>query len=139
MNTHSKSGFTLIEILIAVAIVAIMAGGAFYAFNTYRKRAAITSTKASLKILKTALEQYDLDTGEYPDSLRDLITAPANEKVKERWVGPYIEGKNVPRDGFGKDFHYEKTEGAEHPFELYSYGPRGKGGPKNEWLDVWKI
>lgn len=139
-STHAKSGFTLIEILIAVAIVAIMAGGSFYVFGTYRKRSAITSTKSSLRVLSTAIEQYELDTGEHPTTLRDLVTRPSNENISEKWIGPYIEGKNVFKDGFGIEFHYAPTPDGEHPYELYSYGgPRKKSAPKKEWIDVWKL
>jgi general secretion pathway protein G len=132
-RTHTRSGFTLIEILIAVAIVAIMSAGAFYVFSTYRARAALTATKSNLRALATALEQYELDIGEYPTTLKDLSTRPSNESAAEKWPGAYL--KSVPKDGWNKEFHYTPTPDGEHPYELYSGGAK-KGGPK---IDAWKL
>jgi general secretion pathway protein G len=137
-QTHVKNGFTLIEILIAIAIVAIMGGGAVFYAQKYRAKAKDTSTRSTLKVLESAIDEYNLDLGEYPSSLRDLVFKPSSEKAAEKW-SPYLKKKEVPKDGFGRDFHYEVTPDAEHPYELYSYGAVGKGGAKNKWINVWDI
>ena len=69
--------------------------------------------------------------------LRDLGKKPSDEKT-DALERPYIESKEEPKDGFGNKFHYAVTPGAENPYELYSYGPKGKGAPKKEWIDAWK-
>lgn len=138
VHNHSRSGFTLIEILIAVTIVAIMGSGAFYYANKYYANAKKSATKSTLRVLESAIAEYNTDIGEYPSSLRDLVFKPSNEKAAESW-SQYLKKKEVPKDGWGREFHYEVTPDAENPYELYSYGPRGKSGQKNERIDVWKI
>jgi general secretion pathway protein G len=138
---HAQDGFTLVEILIAAALVMILGGIVTYSVQGILESNRKKSTALSLKFIRDRIEAYNDDTGEYPRNLVDLIKKPADEKIAESWDGPYITAKKgeVPKDGWNKPFHYEPTEGGEHPFELYSYGSkRGKGTPKSEWIDAWK-
>ncbi len=136
---HAQEGFTLIEILIAFALVMIMGGVVFVSYRGIVAKNAAKATVESLRVIRNALEQYREDVGEYPASLRDLLKKPADEKASEQWAGPYIETKKGDiKDGFNHPFHYAVTPGGEHPYELYSYGPNDKGSPKSEWIDVWK-
>ncbi len=136
-----QKGFTLVEILIAVALVAAMTGIITYGTQKYlesnRKHAAV----ASLKTIKAAVEDYNDNVGEYPRTLTDLIIRPTEEKAAAGWEGPYITAKNnkVPNDPWDKPFVYNVTEGGERPYELYSYGSKkGKNAPKSGWVDAWK-
>lgn len=141
MKSNLQKGFTLVEILIAVALVAAMTGIITYGTRKYLESNKKTAAVASLKVIKAAVEQYNDDVGEYPQSLNDLIIKPSNEKAAASWEGPYITAKNnkVPQDPWKKQFVYNLTEGAEHPYELYSYGSsKGKSTPKSEWVDAWK-
>lgn len=135
--TH-RQGFTLIEILIALAIVAVLGAVVAPAYMAYVERGKKTATVGSIKTIKMSLNLYEGDTGNYPQRLRDLIKKPAGPDA-EGWNGPYLQSKQVPKDGYGKQFVYKRTEGAEHPYELYSYGKRGKGAPKSEWIDAWEL
>lgn len=138
-QTSNRSGFTLIEILIAIAIIAI--AGAIIAPNliNFLKGGKEKATKATLSSLQTILESYKEDTGQYPETLRDLTKKPSNQEVAERWRGPYTKQAQLPVDGEGNRIQYKLTPGAEHPYELYSYGPKGKGSPKSEWIDAWSL
>lgn len=138
-NTNLQKGFTLAEILIAAGLVVIL--GAIIAFSTrgILERNRKSATRASLKTIKASVEQYSDDTGEYPRALIDLVVKPTDEKVSTSWEGPYISGKKAPVDGWKQPFVYNVTEGSEHPFELYSYGPGKKGAPKSEWIDAWNL
>lgn len=137
---HVQEGFTLVEILIAFALVMIMGGVVFVSYKGVVAKNARKATIESLRVIRGALESYRDDTGEYPAALRDLIKKPTDEKAAEQWAGPYIETKKGEiLDGFKKPFHYAVTQGGENPYELYSYGPNGKGSPKSEWIDAWKV
>jgi general secretion pathway protein G len=138
MREHVKNGFTLVEMLIVLAIMGIVMAVATPAYFTYKRGAQKRATAANLRTIKQALETYRDDVGDYPASLRDLVKKPTDEKA-ENWDGPYTSGKDEPKDGFGFKFHYAVTPGAENPYELYSYGRKGKGSPKEEWVDVWKL
>ena len=138
-QTQTRPGFTLIEILIAMAIIGI--AGAIIAPNLIRflARGKDTATKATLSSLQTIIESFKEDTGQYPETLRDLTKKPSNQEVAEKWHGPYTKQNVQPVDGWGNRIQYKLTAGSEHPYELYSYGPHGKGAPKSEWIDAWSL
>ena len=138
-NKHAQEGFTLIEILIAFALVMILGGVVYVSTKGIVERNRRTATLESMRVIRNALEQFREDFDQYPSSLRDLIKKPADEKIAEEW-NPYIETKKGElKDGWGQPFHYAPTPGGEHEYELYSYGSKqGKSAPKSGWLDVWK-
>ncbi len=135
---NAREGFTLIEILIAVAIIAIL--GIIVAPNLLNRvaKAGETGTKSSLRALKTAISEFKLDLGEFPDKLRDLVKKPSDEKFK-KWKASYLEASEVPQDSWGNSFYYKKPGEKGHPYELSSYGPNGKSGPKEERISVWDL
>lgn len=134
----TREGFTLIEILIAIAIIAI--AGVIVAPNFYKYLAGAgeTGTKSSLRALKTAISQFKLELGDFPDKLRDLVKKPSDERFK-KWKESYLESSEVPQDSWGSSFYYKKPGEKGHPYELSSYGPNGKGSPKSEWISVWDL
>jgi general secretion pathway protein G len=136
ISKHSKDGFTLIEILIAVALVLILGGIATFSYRGIVAASARKATLTTLKTIRSVIEQYEGDIGELPESLRDLVKKPSNEKAAENWQGPYLEKE--AKDGWKHAFYYSPTAEGDHPYALYSYGPKGKGAPKTEWIDAWK-
>lgn len=136
MSRTARSGFTLVEMLVVLAIIGILVAVITPAYTAYKRRAGRQATVSSMRNIALALEQYKEDMGDYPASLRDLVKAPSENR--DQWQGPYIKSKETPKDGFSNPFQYAVTQGAEHPYELSSYGANGKGAPKNEWIDAWK-
>ena len=111
-----RSGFSLIEIMIAVSIAAAMAAFvASYVFQ-YWDKSKVNSAKITLKQIQQAIEFYNSDVTEYPETLKDLVQKPSDEKKAQAWQGPYL--KEVPKAPWGK-FQYQVLEGQEHPYELY--------------------
>jgi general secretion pathway protein G len=139
---HARAGFTLMEILIAVMILGLlsaMIGPAL--FNVYKKQQK-NATRGTLRSMKIGIERYQQEVHQLPVTLKDLIKKPksSDERVAKRWDGPYVgkEGDtDIPEDPWDGKFVYKITQGAKHPYELYSYGPNGKGSPKDQWISVW--
>lgn len=132
-----RSGFSLIEIMIAIAIMAVIGAVVVPGFLQRFEKAKKDSTRQSLRNIKTAITTYQLDVGQYPQRLRDLIKKPTDEAVAKKWESKYLDVEEVPNDSWGNKFLYKLTPGAEKPYELFSYGPNGKGGPKEERISVW--
>ncbi len=139
-NKHAQEGFTLIEILIAFALVAVLGGVAYVSYSGIVERNSKTATIETMRVLRDGLERYRDDVGEYPASLKDLVKKPTDEKATERWEGPYVETKRGEiKDAWGQPFYYAPTAGGDNEYELYSYGnKKGKNGPKDKKLDAWK-
>lgn len=140
ISRHVRSGFTLVEILIAIAIVVIMGAVAIPTYLSYKKKGEMTATQSVLKNIKLVIETgFSTDTGSLPETLQDLVTKPANEEIAKEWKGPYLEGKKALKDAWGSSIQYNLTPGGAHEFELYSYGPKKKSAPQAEWISVWDL
>ena len=136
---YARAGFTLMEILIAVMILGLLSAlvgpAVMNIYKGQQKRAA----KSSLDGFKKGVSMYQMHVGALPTTLKDLIKKPKEERSAKKWEGPYVgeDLTEVPEDPWGGKFVYKVTSGAKHPYELYSYGPNGKGSPKEEHISVW--
>jgi len=132
----TKNGFTLIEMMIAIAVLGLILGIVGPRVFGYWQRAKVAAAKTELDGINNAISNFQLDTLQYPRNLRDLLKRPADESISSKWQGPYLKKKEVPRDPWGNRYVYKLTSGKEDAYELYSYGPKGRGAPKSEWIRV---
>jgi len=120
---NNKKGFTFVEILLVVVIIGILASMVLPRFvgrsEEARKQVALSDINASIA---TALDMYELDNGQYPDKLDDLLVKPGDLKS---WNGPYLKKK--PVDPWGRDYIYKPTSDKKD-YELMSYGRDGVAG-----------
>lgn len=106
-----QSGFTLTEMLIVVAIIALI--GTFVAGNVMSKfsRAKVDATKIQIKNLGVVLDDFKRECGFYPTTeqgLDALIQKPTSGRdCKNYDPEGYIKGKKIPKDGWDNDFLYE--------------------------------
>jgi general secretion pathway protein G len=142
-STRRRRGFTLIEILLVLAILLMLATVAIVALSGTREGAKIDTTRLLIQEVENALETYNMHMSRYPTEeeggLNALLTKPAfeDEKLAERWRGPYL--KSEPRDSWARPLHYtlaeagstETTPGAK-PFRLSSDGPDGQEGTADD-------
>ncbi len=124
IHRKARVGFTLMELLIAIAIIGILTGGAAYLAMTVMGRAKRSNTQIALQTVKHSLMSYKQEKGEYPKTLQDLIAAG-------------FLPKPLPEDGWGRKFIYRPTPEGKNPYELFSYGPDGKAGGKASRMDAW--
>ena len=127
-----SSGFSLIEIVIAVAIMAIISAIVIPNLMKYVRRARKHATLATLKTVKNVITEFKDDTRHYPTELNELVENVEGEKG---WDGPYI--KKLPLDGWKEDLVYIlEPKGTRPPYQLYSWGSGGEGSPEEEWIYV---
>ncbi|NBQ17935.1 prepilin-type N-terminal cleavage/methylation domain-containing protein [bacterium] len=132
-----KAGFSLVELVAYMAIVAILAAVLVPNITKYYKNAKKSTTQQNLMGIKNAIEQYYGNTSRYPETLRDLIRTPMDESVARKWDGPYLTSKNdeLPEDGWGREFVYHQGEpGSGKAYDLYSLGENGEGSSEAEWI-----
>lgn len=146
LSIHTKrtarAGFSLIEIMIAVAIMAVLAVLIVPNVLGRLKKAKVTSAETNLRAISAAITNFYADIGQYPTRLRDLVKKPTEEALAKKWADPYLQtakGGEMRADPWGNQYQYKLTAGAQHPYELYSYGPNGKGAPKSEWISIWDL
>ncbi|HZN24531.1 MAG TPA: type II secretion system major pseudopilin GspG [Burkholderiales bacterium] len=128
------SGFTLLELLVVVAIIGLLAGYVAPRYFGQVGRSEVNAAKAQIDALEKALDQYRLDTGTYPTNelgLNALVQRPPNEA---KWNGPYLR-KGVPLDPWGKPYLY-KMPGEKGDYDLISYGKDGQPGGTGESADL---
>ena len=120
-----QRGFTLIEILIVVAIIGLIA--TLIAPNLIGRfeRSKEEITKAQVEMLSSAVTSFMIDMNRFPNSLEELINS-----TDPKWRGPYLSKRMLPKDPWGRDYQF-KCPGDHGPFDLYSLGPEGKLGDKS--------
>ena len=131
-RTHTPmtaAGFTLIEILVVMAIIGMLA--VMVAPNIFNQQAGAQRDAALSQIsaLEAALDTYRLDVGQYPDSLEGLVE---NDSGRAAWNGPYLR-REVPLDPWGNEYVYD-SDG--RGFTLVSYGPDGARGGEGDDADI---
>ena len=129
----SRKGFTLLEIVIAIALLAIIVGavvtnveGIFSSGQESVARMFVEET------VKTPLMQYRINMGSYPsteEGLAALVNAP--EQRRERWKGPYVS--KLPEDPWGNPYKY-RYPGVKNPssYDVWSTGPDKQDGTDDD-------
>jgi general secretion pathway protein G len=126
---RNRRGFTLTELMLVVAIIGILAALVIPKIAGNSLRAQITAANADINGgIKTALGNYEVDNGQYPKGLQDLLTQPANAK---NWHGPYLD--NAPLDPWKNPYiYYFPGKHNQSSYDLLSAGPDGKEGTDDD-------
>jgi general secretion pathway protein G len=138
----SKSGFTLIEIMVVIIILGILVGLIVPRFMEKPEKARIVKAKMQIESISAALKEYKLDSGDYPTTeqgLRALVEKPSIGKIPKKYPEKGYFPK-VPKDPWGNEYVYISP--VEHgDFDLISYGADSEEGGEGKNADVqsWEI
>jgi general secretion pathway protein G len=121
-----------VELLVVLGIIALLAAMVAPQVIKYLGSARYETAGIQLKNIESALELYYLDTGKYPENLKDLIEASSGEAT---WQGPYLKRKAGLNDPWGKAYIY-KLPGEHGNFDLSSLGRDGAVGGEGEDKDL---
>ena len=124
-----ESGLTLIELTIVIVILGILAAFIAPRVMDWPQKANVSKAKTEIGSLKTALEMYTIDIGNYPTTeqgLNALWSAPS--PAPPNWSGPYI-GSPSFEDPWGNPYVYRQPgTHTGYDYDLYSMGKDGKVG-----------
>jgi general secretion pathway protein G len=140
-KVRSNRGFTLLEIIVVVAIIAILAAYIAPKIAGRVDDARISKAKSDIRVLESSLELYKLDNFTYPSSaqgLDALVNKPSGENTKNWREGGYI--KKLNKDPWGNQYLYQYP-GSNGEFDVYSLGADAAVGGEGEAADIgnWNL
>jgi general secretion pathway protein G len=134
-SSKPDAGFSLMELLVALVILALIVGLVAPQVLGYLGRARTDTAKVQIDNLKSSLSLYLVDIGRYPSStegLQSLVKAPPRAA---NWRGPYVEDGELPADPWGKPYQYELTADGARP-RVFTLGADAAPGGEGENQDV---
>jgi general secretion pathway protein G len=133
----ARAGFTLIEMLVVIAIIATLAALVGPEILRSTGDAKTQAARSQIELFALALDQYRLDNGEYPSTAQGLVALrdrPSDAATS--WRGPYMR-RPIPSDPWGRPYLFV-SPGQENAtsYDLYSLGRDGRAGGDGENADV---
>ncbi len=132
-----RAGFTMVELMAVLIILGLLAALVVTKVAGKIDQARVTTTKANLKELHMAVNQFRLDTTRFPteeEGLTALIEQPSDVTSWE--PGGYLETTDIPRDGWGEEFIYETLPESGKPFVIKSFGADKEEGGESYDADL---
>jgi general secretion pathway protein G len=128
---RDQRGFTLIELLVVIIVLGLLVGLVGPRLFGQVGKSKQATARAQIELIGSALDQYRLDLGGYPQSLDALQQKPSSGN----WNGPYLK-KSVPPDPWGQPYKYKCCPGQHGEYDLWSEGADAAPGGEGENADV---
>lgn len=127
--SRSRPGYSLMEILVAVAIIAVLATLVAPRLFGQLDQSRQTAAETQIRMIETSLDTMRLDIGRYPTEEEGLVLlVQPNESVSGLWSGPYLDGDEVPPDPWGNPYRYAPAASDADRGEVYSLGADNQEG-----------
>jgi general secretion pathway protein G len=126
---RNNRGFTLMEIMLVVIIIGILAAIVVPNLGGRSEQAREQAAMAQIKNFGVALDLFELDMGDYPDKLDELVKKPSSGK---NWKGPYLRNMtSVPKDPWGSQYNYQVDKDS-NSYSLFSVGKDGRANTEDD-------
>lgn len=134
-SVRGQAGFSLMELLVALVILALIMGVVGPRVIGYLSRAKSQTAGVQIENIKSSLDMFLLDVGRYPTEDEGLgVLIEPNSSVAG-WAGPYLDEDSVPTDPWGRPYHFEVANGGMKAI-VYTYGRDDAEGGEGEDADV---
>jgi type II secretion system protein G len=143
-NLKDFGGFTLLELLVVVAIIGLLAAIAIPTYSSYKDKAKIALVRTDLRNIQRAMEMLANDTEKWPgpsdigviadSEVWDLNSPAAGLRSNGgflNWTGPYIN--SVPKDPWGSDYFFDP----DYMISGIDYAVVGSFGPNTVGQNVY--
>lgn len=132
-----RAGVTILEMLVVLAIIAMLTAVAAPQVMSYLGRAKSQTAEIEIDTLRSALQLFYIDMGRYPTSaegLAVLLQAPSDADTT--WSGPYVDSDAALIDPWSRDYLYQPSEDTNDGFVIQSLGRDGNAGGTGEDRDL---
>lgn len=130
IERSNRAAFTLMELMLVMAILIMLAGMGIGAYMQIQNNANSDAASIMISNLENSCKQFRLNTGRFPQKLDDLYIKPGN-MTPNQWRGPYIEDQ-VPRDPWGNEYRFAVDNQRDRVI-IRSFG---KDGTENTQDDI---
>ncbi len=125
-----RAAFTLMEMMLVLAIIALLIAIGAVTLGEVDENAKYTAAEAQMSTVKVGIQQYKTLNRSLPGKLEDLVTPPANARVKRKLVE-----ETAIMDPWGTKFQYRSPGKNGKQYEIYSWGPDKKEGTDDVHID----
>jgi general secretion pathway protein G len=132
-----ERGYSLLEVLIVLAIIALVAALVGPRLIAQLDRSKVTAARVQITSLMSSMETMRIDLGRYPSASEglDLLTRAPNGEETGVWAGPYLDA-GIPNDPWGRPYVYEAPANAAARPRIASLGADGEPGGEGLAADI---
>ena len=134
-RVRAQRGFTLVELLVVITIIALIMGIVGPRVLNYLSESKAKAAKIQIESFASALDLFFLDSGRYPSGSEGLTALVQRPGSISGWNGPYLKGGLVPADPWGNPYIY-RSPGQRGAYDIVSFGADGQEGGTGTASDI---
>jgi general secretion pathway protein G len=131
VKVRRDSGYTLVELLVVVAILGLLTLIATPFVLRYLDSAKVSTARTEIANISAGLDLFKIDIGRYPTTEEGLDALMKPPPSVDNWNGPYIKKATGLKDPWGRPYLY-RSPGQHGEFDIYSYGAKGEASASGE-------
>ena len=130
-GSSREAGYTLVELLVVVAILGLLTLIATPFVLRYLDSAKVSTSRTEIANISAGLDLFKIDVGRYPTTEEGLDALMKPPQGVDNWNGPYIKKTTGLKDPWGRPYLY-RSPGQHGEFDIYSYGAKGEASASSE-------